>query len=120
MRAFAAIALACLGLALAGCQTVKPAAPADVSATKIDTKIAQVSQQLAQYCTLVQMGITAGEAFSSNPKVDEALGYGKIAVSRFCAAPPSDTKTAIASLAAIAIDITNAVAAAKAPPAAAS
>ena len=105
-----------MALALAGCQTT--GAPLSTESTaKIDAKIATVSQQLAQYCTAVSLGITVGEAFSHNAKVDQALGYGRIAVARFCSAPPSDTKTAIASLAAIAIDISNAIEAAKAPPA---
>lgn len=105
---------AAAAFALAGCQTTKTATAPAISATQIDAKIASVSQRLAQYCTVVSLGITAGEAFATNPKVDQALALGKIAVARFCSAPPSDTQTAIASLAAIAIDISNAVAAAKA------
>lgn len=113
-----ALAAGAIALALAGCQHAGTAPPQMPAAAQIDAKIATISQQLAQYCTVVSLGIVAGEAFTTNPKVDQALELGRIAVARFCSAPPSDTKTAIASLAAIAIDISNAVAAAKAPPAA--
>ena len=85
-----------IALTLAACQTPKPAAPAP-SAT--DQKIAELSAKLAKQCNLVAVGIALGATLNTNPKLDRALASAEAARKSFCAAPPSDINTAIATLA---------------------
>lgn len=108
----AAALCAALALMLAGCVT-KGTTPPSTSAPTIDEKIATASKQLAQYCTLASIAITTGEAFATNPRVDQALELGRTAIARFCSAPPSNLNEAITVLAQTGVDIANAVAAAK-------
>lgn len=101
------------GFLLAGCQSTKPSAPA-VDATELDAKIAKASQTLAKQCTLLAVAISIGEAWASNPKVDQALVAAEAARQRFCAAPPKDTATAIQAVADMAIAVNAALAQANA------
>lgn len=101
------------GFLLAGCQTKKPTAPS-VDATELDAKIAKASQTLAKQCTLLAVAISIGEAWASNPKVDQALVAAEAARQRFCAAPPKDTATAIQAVADMAIAVNAALAQANA------
>ncbi len=97
------------GFLLAGCQITKPAAPS-ADATKLDAQIAQVSATLAKQCTLLAVAISMGEAWSSNPKVDQALVAAEAARQRLCAAPPKDVSTAIQAVADMAIAVNAALA----------
>ena len=109
----AAIIAGCAALALAGCQTTAPAS-VDVSVSvPVDARIAAVSKKLADNCALMQIGLAVGEGFNRDARVKQALGYGKIAVDKFCLAPPTDVNSAIIQLAQIALDINEAVQAAK-------
>lgn len=108
---FAAAALAG-GFFLAGCQT-KPVAPS-VDATELDAKIAKASATLAKQCTLLAVAISLGEAWASDPKVDQALIAAEAARQRFCAAPPRDTASAIQAVADMAIAVNAALAQANA------
>lgn len=106
------VIVAALAVLLAACQTVKPTALAVPSpeATKVDQKIAAVSKTLAKQCALLAIAISAGQAFSSNPKVDEALVAAEGARQAFCAHPPTDTASAIQTVADMAIAVNAALA----------
>lgn len=109
------LALAVVGLALAGC-IVKPSTDASVpvAVSPTDAKIAELSKKLAAQCTLLAVGIAAADAFIADPKVQKVVDSAEIARADFCASPPSDATTAIAKVAQIAIDITVALKQAKA------
>jgi hypothetical protein len=103
-RLFAAAAVACL---LAGCQTTlnNPTAWGQIAAgvgaivgeTKIDPQIAQISTKLATYCGTVQTAALAIDILAP-AKAQKAAQEAKIVVATFCAAPPSNVASAIASL----------------------
>lgn len=95
-----------LGLALTACQTMKP--PVDPAPSPTDQKIAELSTRLAKQCNTVAVAIALGAAFNTNPKLDKAITTAEAARKAFCAAPPSDINTAIATLADMAQAIADA------------
>lgn len=113
------VILAGCALALAGCNTTTTA-KVDGSATtpvtvqtKLDTKIAAVSEQLAKSCAYLSVGLTLAKTFNKYPSVAPYIDAAKVAQEDFCANPPSDTQTAIQVVGRIAADLANAVAEAK-------
>lgn len=88
------------------CNQQKPATTVPTAAP-IDQKIAKVSQELAQQCATLATVITLAEIYNTKPEVDKALAAGEAARKAFCANPPSDVNTAIASVADIAIAIST-------------
>ena len=101
------LALVALGsLALAGCQTLNnPGAwgqiatgvGAIVGETRIDPQIEKVSAKLARYCGEVQTAALAVDLLAP-AKAQAAARDARIAVATFCARPPSNVATALASL----------------------
>ncbi len=101
-------AVAC-GVMLAACQT-SPTTSAGwgqiaagvgvvVGETKIDPQIEKVSAKLARYCADVQMAALAVDVFATE-KVQRAAQDARIVVATFCASPPRNLASALASLAA--------------------
>lgn len=102
--------LATCALALAGCQTTGPTPPAAaVPAAPIDAKIAKVSADLAKNCALLQGGLAVAEAFNKSVKVKPIIAAARATAADFCAAPPTDTATAIQLVAQAAIEVSNAM-----------
>ena len=108
----AAIIAGCAALALAGCQTTATTVSVPIEAP-LDAKIAAVSKKLAENCALMQVALILGHSLNKDATVKLALNEGKVAVDRFCINPPTDVNTAIIQLAEIAIQINDAVKAAK-------
>lgn len=105
-RLFAAAAVACL---LAACQTT-PSTSAGwgqiasgvgivIGETKIDPQIEKVSARLAGYCDEVQTAALAVDLFAPE-KLQRAARDARLAVATFCASPPKNLASALASLAA--------------------
>lgn len=93
-------------LALAGCQTTKPADPKAVPVAPVDAKIASVSQELAAYCGTAKALLPLVGAFvGTKPAVRKVLASGQAAADRFCEAPPEDLNEAISTMAKIAADL---------------
>lgn len=97
-----------LALTLAACQTKAPAPVPAPGASATDQKIAELSTKLAKQCNTVAVAIALGAAFNTNPKLDKAITTAEAARKAFCAAPPSDINTAIATLADMAQAIADA------------
>ena len=109
-RLFVAAAAACL---LAACQALPIASPttsvgwgqiatgvgAVVGETKIDPQIEKVSLKLANYCADVQTAALAVDLLATE-KVQRAAQDARIVVATFCASPPRNLASALASLAA--------------------
>lgn len=103
-RLFGALLLALL---CASCVTTGPTdsgTTATVS-TKVDARIASVSDALAKECTLLAIAIEAGGMFTKSAKVQRALNAAEAGRQQFCAAPPTDTNTAIATVAKMAVAV---------------
>lgn len=95
-------------LALAACQSPQSATGwgqiatgvgTVIGKTDIDPQIARVSSKLASYCVEVQTAALAVDLFAP-AKVQQAAIDARIAVSTFCAAPPTSVAEALTSLAA--------------------
>lgn len=97
-RIFAALALALL---CASCVTTGPAGSGTTAtvSTKVDARIAAVSDALSKQCVLLAIAIEAGGMFTKSAKVQKALSAAEAGRQQFCAAPPTDTNTAIATVA---------------------
>ena len=95
-------ALLCIGLG--SCVTAGTGTSATVI-TKVDSRIAAVSAQLAKECTILAVAIEVGGAFNKSAKVARALAIAEVGRAEFCAAPPTDTNTAIATVAKMAVAI---------------
>lgn len=104
-RIIAALALACV---LSACQTAaNPTAWSQIAAgvgaivgeTKIDPQIERISTKLASYCVDVQTAALAVDLLAPET-VQKAAQEARIVVATFCAAPPSNVASALASLAA--------------------
>ncbi|MEN5084246.1 hypothetical protein ABE438_17335 [Bosea sp. TWI1241] len=105
-RIIAAAALAC-ALALGACtshttatswQQIAAGVGAVIGETRIDPQIAKVSAKLARYCAEVQTATLAVDIFAPE-KAQRAAQDARIVVATFCAAPPRNLATALASLA---------------------
>lgn len=98
-----------VALALAGCQTVKVSLDPSVPPPQapIDQKIAKISEELAKQCALLATGIVLVQTFK--PDLKEQLKLAEAARSAFCAKPPTDVNTAIATVAAMAIAVNTAL-----------
>lgn len=105
-RLFAAVAVACL---LAACQT-SPGSSAGwgqiasgvgivIGDTKVDPQIEKVSAKLASYCAEVQTASLAVDLFAPE-KLQRAAQDARLVVATFCASPPKNLASALASLAA--------------------
>lgn len=102
----AALVAGLAALALAGCQTTKPADTKAVPAAPVDAKIQSVSQELAAYCGTAKALLPVVGAFvGSKPAVRKVVASGEAAVARFCENPPDDLNEAIATMAKIAADL---------------
>lgn len=101
------IAIAGLAFALAGCQSMKDALDPSLPppTAPIDAKIAKVSEELAKQCALLATGIVLADTFTSKPEIEKTLKIAEAARASFCAAPPTDVNTAIATVASMAIAI---------------
>ena len=104
MRAAALVTVG--ALALAGCQTTKPADPKAVPAAPVDAQIHAVSSELATYCGTAKALLPLVGAFvGSKPAVRKVIASGQAAADRFCEAPPDDLNEAISTMAKIAADL---------------
>lgn len=93
-------------LALAGCQTTKPADPKSVPAAPVDAKIHAASTELASYCGTAKALLPIVGAFAgTKPAVRKVLASGQAATDRFCEDPPDDLNEAISTMAKIAADL---------------
>jgi len=102
----AAIVVGLAALALAGCQTTKPADPKAVPVAPVDAKIHAVSTELAGYCgTAKALLPVIGALAGSKPAIVKVVASGNIAVARFCESPPDDVNEAIMTMARIAADL---------------
>lgn len=103
-RFIGAAALCCV---LASCVTTGPAGSGTTAtvSTKVDARIAAVSDALARECTLLAIAIEAGGMFTKSAKVQKALSAAEAGRQQFCAAPPTDTNTAIATVAKMAVAV---------------
>jgi hypothetical protein len=91
-RFLAAVAVA---VSLAGC----------MSPIRMDDQIAQTSAKLAQQCGTVAALIQTAAQFSAKPKVQRALMAAESARAAFCAAPPTDTTTAVLTLGSVILTV---------------
>lgn len=106
-RFTAALVVGC-SLLLAGCQTrfdnptawgqIATGVGAIIGTTEIDPQIAKVSGTLARYCTELQTAALAVDALAPE-KLQAAARDGRIAIARFCAAPPKNLAEALAGAA---------------------
>lgn len=110
------LTVALFGVLITACNQVGPnaSAPKSIpSKAEIDKKVAAVSQTLADECFILRTGFVVGQAFTKSEKVQAALEVGSQALNTFCANPPQDVNQAIAQVAQIAIQVNEAVRAAK-------
>ena len=101
-RFIAALALACV---LSACQTSNPLAWGQIAAgvgavlgeTKIDPQIERVSTRLAAYCAEAQTAALAVDLLAP-AKVQRAAQDARVVVATFCASPPRNVASALASV----------------------
>lgn len=105
---FRIVAALALASALSACQTaatptawgqIATGVGAIIGPTKIDPQIEKVSTKLAAYCVDVQTAALAVDLFAAE-KVQRAAQDARIVVAAFCATPPRNLASALASLAA--------------------
>lgn len=103
-RLFGALLLALL---CASCVTTGPAGSGTTAtvSTKVDARIASVSDALAKECSILAVAIEVGRVFAKPAKVQKALAAAEAGRAEFCAEPPSDTNTAIATVAKMAMAV---------------
>ncbi len=108
-----------LGAALTACQSASASYPAGTlpPVTKTDAQVAKVSAEVAKYCTLVGVAVLTAQSFATTEKVKTALAGAEAARAQFCLAPPADVNAAIATLAAMLIQVNSTIR--QAPPPAA-
>lgn len=92
-----------LAMLLGGCVTTQQpglgATTPGIVRTALDVKISQRSAQLAAYCGQVQFGLGLAGGYITTPKHQQLAQKAAAAVIAYCAKPPTNLSTAIATLA---------------------